>query len=64
MESWCQKSMTELTNKIEQKPIGWWVVTTPNGETWATDRYADDSYEKSLSDAIATFGEGTTITAK
>lgn len=48
----------------EKKWLGWWVVTTPQGETWATDRYEGDTYDKALSDAIATFGEGATVKAE
>ena len=48
----------------EKKFVGWWVVTTPTGETWATERYEGDCYKKALADAIATFGEGTTVKAE
>ena len=47
----------------EKKWLGWWVITTPTGETWATERYEGDSYEKTLADAVATFGQGTTVKA-
>lgn len=48
----------------EEKWLGWWVITTPQSKIWAADRYEGDTYEKALSDAIATFGEGTTVKAE
>ena len=48
----------------EKKFVGWWVVTTPTRKTWATERYEGDCYKKTLADAIATFGEGTTVKAE
>ncbi len=47
-----------------KKWLGWWVVTTPQGEECATERYEGDTYEKALADAVATFGEGTAVKAK
>lgn len=48
----------------EKKRLGWWVVTTPEGRTWAADRYEGDTYEKALADAVATFGKGTMVKAE
>lgn len=48
----------------EEKWLGWWIVTTPQGKTWAADHYEGDTYENILTDAIATFGEGTTVKAE
>lgn len=44
-----------------KKWLGWWIVTTPQGKEWATEYYQGDSYDKALADAVATFGEGTTV---
>ena len=44
--------------------IGWWVVITPMGNTYATDRYKGDTKEKALTDAIATFGKGVIVKAE
>jgi hypothetical protein len=41
--------------------LGWWIVTTPQGKEYATEYYEGDTYEKALADAVATFGEGTTV---
>lgn len=41
--------------------VGWWIVNTPDGHEYATDRYDTDDYKTALEDAIATFGEGVTV---
>ena len=38
-----------------------WIVTTPQGKEYATEYYEGDTYEEALADAVATFGEGTTV---
>lgn len=51
--------MTELTNR--RKQIGWWITTTPTGEEWASNRYEGETIEDAQREAIATFGEGSTV---
>lgn len=57
-------TLCEADSTGEKKFVGWWVVTTATGETWATERYEGDCPEKALFDAIATFGEGATVKAE
>lgn len=42
--------------------IGWWVITLPNGEKWAADRYEGDSLLKAYTNAIIQFGKNIKLT--
>lgn len=41
--------------------IGCWIITTPDGETWFSDRFDDETIESAQRDADATFGAGCTV---
>lgn len=60
----CRFTVCGTDSKEEKKFVGWWVVTTATGETWATERYEGDNPEKALFDALVTFGEGATVKAE
>lgn len=56
--------MKENSKTNEGKWLGWWVITTPNGKEYATERYEGDSLLKTIVDAIVTFGSDIKIAMK
>lgn len=46
------------------EPIGCFIITTADGQTWFTDRFDGETLEKAKADADATFGSGCTVEMK
>lgn len=44
--------------------IGCWIIETPDGHTYFSDRFEGDTVEKAEANALATFGEGCKVSTR
>lgn len=47
-----------------EKIIGCWIIETPDGHTYFSDRFEGETIEKAEADAAATFGEGCEVSTR